>query len=158
MICKKFPPFCGLSFHFIAPVKTGSSEAQKFLILMMSSLSFFFFACAFDVTSKKSLPIPSSQRFTPKYSKKFGSLLLTFETYTHFELSFVYGQSTGLPRWLSGEESACQCRRLRFDPEVGKIPWTRKWQPTPVFLPGKSHGQGSLADYSPWDCKKLHMT
>ena len=42
MICKKFPPFCGLSFHFIAPVKTGSSEAQKFLILMMSSLSFFF--------------------------------------------------------------------------------------------------------------------
>ena len=33
---------------------------------------------------------------------------------------------------------------------VGKIPWRRKWQPTPVFLPGKSHGQRSLAGYSPW--------
>ena len=51
---------------------------------------------------------------------------------------------TGLPRWLSGKESACQCRRYRkrrFSPWVQKIPWRRKWQPTLVFLPGKSHGQ-----------------
>ena len=39
----------------------------------------------------------------------------------------------------------------RFDPWVGKIPWKRKWQPTTVFLPGESHGQGSLVGYSPWD-------
>ena len=48
----------------------------------------------------------------------------------------------GLPRWSSGKESTCQCRRPkrnRFNPWVGKIPWRRKWQPTPVFLPGKSH-------------------
>ena len=45
---------------------------------------------------------------------------------------------------LSGEESACQCRRHRFHPCPGKIPWRRKWQPTPVFLPRKSHGQRSL--------------
>ena len=44
----------------------------------------------------------------------------------------------GLPRWLSGKESTCQCRRPGFDPWVGKIPWRRKWQPTPVFLPGES--------------------
>ena len=37
-----------------------------------------------------------------------------------------------------------------FDPWVGKIPWRRKWQPTPVFLPGKSHGQRGLVGYSPW--------
>ena len=37
---------------------------------------------------------------------------------------------------------------------VGKIPWRRKWQPTPVFLPGKSHGQRSLAGYRPWGCKR----
>ena len=37
-----------------------------------------------------------------------------------------------------------QCRRLRFYPQVGKIPWRRKWQPTPEFLPGKSHGQRRL--------------
>ena len=38
---------------------------------------------------------------------------------------------------------------------MGKIPWRRKWQPTPVFLPGKSHGQRSLVDYSPWGHKEL---
>ena len=53
----------------------------------------------------------------------------------------------GLPRWLSSNESPCQCRRpktLGFNPWVRKIPWRRKWQPTPVFLPGKSHGQRNL--------------
>ena len=40
---------------------------------------------------------------------------------------------------------ANQCRRCRFHPWVGRFPWRRKWQPTPVFLPGKSRGQGSLA-------------
>ena len=46
----------------------------------------------------------------------------------------------GLLWCLSGKESTCQCKRLRFDPWVRKIPWRRKWQPTPVFLPRKSHG------------------
>ena len=41
-----------------------------------------------------------------------------------------------------------------FDPWVRKIPWKRKWQPTPVFLPGKSHGQWSLVGYSQWSCKE----
>ena len=52
------------------------------------------------------------------------------------------------------KESACQSRR-GFDPLVGKIPWRRKWQPTPVFLPGKSHGQRSLVGYSPWGRKRV---
>ena len=56
----------------------------------------------------------------------------------------------GLPRWLSGKEFACQCRRNRFDPWVRKIPWRRKWQSTPVFLPRQSHGQRNLVGYSPW--------
>ena len=47
--------------------------------------------------------------------------------------------SQGLPPWLSRKESTCQCRRPGFNPCVGKIPWRRKWQPTPVLLPGKSH-------------------
>ena len=42
--------------------------------------------------------------------------------------------------------------------QVGKIPWRREWLPTPVFWPGESHGQGSLAGYSPWGCKELDMT
>ena len=55
----------------------------------------------------------------------------------------------GLPQWLSGEKSTCQCRRNRFNPWVRKIPWRRVWQPTPVFLPGESHGQRSLEGYGP---------
>ena len=54
--------------------------------------------------------------------------------------------------------SACQCTRCRFDPWVRKIPWRRKWQPTPVFLPGKFHGQRNLAGYSPWSHKELDTT
>ena len=52
---------------------------------------------------------------------------------------------TVLPRWCSGKGLACQCRRRGFNPWVQKVPWSRKWQPAPVFLPGKSHGQRSLA-------------
>ena len=44
---------------------------------------------------------------------------------------------------------------VKFDPWVGKIPWRRKWQPTPVFLPEKPHGQRILAGYSPWGHKKV---
>ena len=50
----------------------------------------------------------------------------------------------GLHWRLSGKEPVCQCRRCGFDPWVRKIPWRRKWPPTPVFLPGKSHGQRNL--------------
>ena len=64
----------------------------------------------------------------------------------------------GLFWWLSGKKSACQCRRLRFDPWVGKIPWRKKWQLISVFLPGKSDGQRSLVGYSPWGLKELDMT
>ena len=64
----------------------------------------------------------------------------------------------GLPRWLSGIESTCQCRRLWFYPWVGKIPYRRKWQPTLVFLPGKSHGQRILVGYSPRSHKESGTT
>ena len=49
-------------------------------------------------------------------------------------------------------------RRRGFDPWVRKIPWRRKWQPTPVFLPGKSHGQRSLAGYSPCGRQRVRHT
>ena len=45
-----------------------------------------------------------------------------------------------------------------FDPWVGNIPWRRKWQPTPVFLPGEFNGQRSLVGYSPWDSKESDTT
>ena len=61
----------------------------------------------------------------------------------------------GLLRLLSGKESACQCRRCGLDPWLGETPWRRKWQPTPVFFPGKFHGQRSLVGYSPWGDKRI---
>ena len=61
----------------------------------------------------------------------------------------------GLPGWLSGKECACQRRRRRFDPWVGKMPWRRKRQRTPLFLPGKSQGQRNLLGYSPWGRKRV---
>ena len=63
----------------------------------------------------------------------------------------------GLSKWLSGKGSACQCRTRGFDPWVRNIPWRKKWQPTQVFLPWKSHGQKSLVGYSPWGCKKVRQ-
>ena len=65
----------------------------------------------------------------------------------------------GLPGWHSGKESACQSGthwRLGFDSWVREIPWRRKWQPPPVFLPGESHGKKSLVGYCPWGHKELH--
>ena len=73
----------------------------------------------------------------------------------------VMTREEGFSRWFSGKELACQCRRLRrrgLDPWPGKIPWRKKWQLTPVFLPGKHHGQRSLAGYRPWDHKESDMT
>ena len=70
-------------------------------------------------------------------------------------LTFTFHQ------WRSGKESICQCRRRKrrgFDPWVWKIPWRRKWHTTPVFLPGKFHGQRSLEDYSPQGRKESDMT
>ena len=51
-----------------------------------------------------------------------------------------------------------RCRRCSFDPWVRKIPWRRKWQPTLVFLPGKSHRQRNLAGYSSWGYKGSDTT
>ena len=61
----------------------------------------------------------------------------------------------GSPRWRSGKESAGQFRRHVFDPWVRRIPWRREWQPTPVFLPGESHGQRSLGGHGPWSYKRV---
>ena len=74
--------------------------------------------------------------------------------------SFNFGNMhTGLSGRCSGRESAYQCRSLEgLNPWTGKIPWRRKWQPTPVFSPGKFHAQRSLAGYSPWGHKESDTT
>ena len=74
----------------------------------------------------------------------------------HRMIRYTYAQPTrGFPWWLSSKESTCPCRRCGFCPWIGKTPQRRKWKPTLVFLPGKSHGRRSLAGYSPWGCKTV---
>ena len=72
---------------------------------------------------------------------------------------------TELASWLlglvyfycTGSQSLAPCSRLLEKDRVN-LDWSRKWQPTLVFLPGKSHGQGSLAGYCPWGRRELNMT
>ena len=77
----------------------------------------------------------------------FEVMWLTTSSIKHiFRIAFrpIFITLKGLPRGRSGKESSCLCRRRKrwgFSSLVGKIPWSRKWQPTPVFLPEKLHGQ-----------------
>ena len=74
---------------------------------------------------------------------------------------FIYLAVLGFPGGASGKEPICQCRghrRCSFDLWVGKIPWKRERQPTPIFLPGESHGQRSLVGYSPRGHEELDRT
>ena len=67
--------------------------------------------------------------------------------YSNFPLAInVYSTHTHTHTSSDGKRLCLQCRRHRFDPWVGKIPWRRKWQPAPVLLPGESHGQYSRKD------------
>ena len=62
------------------------------------------------------------------------------------------------PGGSDGKASCLQCRRPGFNPRVGKIPWGKEWQSTPILLPGESHGQRSLVGYSPWGRKESDTT
>ena len=81
----------------------------------------------------------------------------------------LFMKLNGFPGGIIGKKkkkkSACQCgrhkrrdKRCGFNPWVGKIPLGRKWQSTPVFLPGKFHGRRKLVGYNPWGAKKLDTT
>ena len=93
---------------------------------------------------------------SPVFKKKktnrvaLGTALYIHLTYHSLLMLSYYHFKVG--RGATGKEPACEgrrCKRCRFDPWVGKIPWRKAWQPTPVFMPGESHGQRSLAGYSP---------
>ena len=105
--------------------------------------------------------------FSPGRSKTMHERMELPETFGKL-LQWVTGSNKILTRWgvprrfsvkKSKTKPACQCRRHRFNTWVKKIPWRRKWQPTPVFLHGKSHWQRGLVDYSPWTGKRVrHKT
>ena len=113
----------------------------------------------------------SQQRWlTPEtYSESQQSVLVwankrspNFSEFLQLKLNAMrYDGQRGFPGGASDKEPVYQCRRYkicRFDPWVRKIPWRRAQQHTPVFLSGESHGQRSLAGYSPWCRKESDMT
>ena len=68
------------------------------------------------------------------------------------------GRRVYFPGGSEDKESACNAGDPAFNPWGGKIPWRRKYQPTPVFLPGEFHGQRSLVGNSPWGPKESDTT
>ena len=96
--------------------------------------------------------ITPSSLWTSPYSLQEENKLVLIKSF-NVSLEIIQCFPAGL------EGSVClQWRKPRFNPWDGKIPWRRKWKPTPVHLPGKSHGWRSLVGYSPWGHKELDMT
>ena len=111
----------------------------------VNKVSFFKHQCV-------SLPV-SPQYFTHQGNCFTQSAVISFtHGFSHHRL--VAQRLKHLP----GMQETRECKRPGFDPWVGKIPWRRKWQPTPVFLPGESHGGRSLVGYSPWGRKESDTT
>ena len=93
------------------------------------------------------------------FPRQTGNLRFSFRSLRRGEWTEVKG-GLGLPQGLSGKESACNAGDAEGVGSIpaGKVPWRRKWQPTPVVLPAKSHGQRSLTGYSPWGRQEADNT
>ena len=91
---------------------------------------------------------------TSHTKSKLSSLFFSSSSSLSFFLSILKGFSGG----ARGKEPTHQCKRRGFSPWVGKIPWRRAWQPSPVFLLGEPLRQRSLVGYSPWGHKESDMT
>ena len=112
-------------------------------------------------TNKKQIELKTKTYCFPNGTSHFtfNTILSDFFLCKHiYAFLYKYSGHQSLSWWLSGKKSTSQCRRCGFNCWIEKIPWRRKWQTTPVFLPGKSHGQRSLAGYSSWGCKESDMT
>ena len=98
--------------------------------------------------------LPAEPRGKPKNTGVSSLSLLQWIFLIHGEVFIL----RGFPDGSVVKEFTCKGRRRIFHPWVGKIPWRREWQSTPVFLPGESHGQRSLVGYSPWGRKESDST
>ena len=124
-----FPPFpqvCSLHLHLNSCLQLGSPVHFSRFYIYTFNIQYLFFLTSLCMTGSRFIHITST------YSISFNGWVIFH---------------CGLP-W-------CLQWRYWFDSWVGKVPQRRKWQPTPVFLPGKSHGQRSLAGYSPWGRKRV---
>ena len=150
LICPQFPVCCHSDTGFI--LKSHSKAKDETFSPLMSFANFtLFYAVQFPekpgavmLTIPITIPGPWSQHTSEVMWWEGQELIHSHLPFPNVTGHLAHHSLQGLPRWLSGKESACQCRRRGFDPGVGKVPWRRKWHPTPVFLPGERHGQRSL--------------
>ena len=113
---------------------------------------------------KKKISISSLCHFPERHEHYFSKIYnVKFNVNYFVRISLIFQVVFSIQWWiclisfLSAEKIIIlQCLRPGFDFWVGKIPWRWKWQPTPVFLPGESHGQKSLTGYSPWVTRARH--
>ena len=153
-LCCSLGPFITsrIDLPFIFPVSSGLSLLPSgFLHLggLRTALYNYIFAKKHQGSFILRLEDTDQTRLVPGAAENIEDML-EWAGEAVRERTLLRGRSKVLPGGASGEEPICQCwnhRRLRFDPWVGKIPWRRAWQPTPIFLPGESHGQRSLASY-----------
>ena len=157
MLCSAETSSCQIIIHFVKTKLQATLWTCK-----LSSAPGPLTALTLIVPGNISLPLTAGKLLASgnaKFKHQFlseGSPGSSRQCCTRGEVRPRYFGFTSAPSWGSGgKESVCWCRRLGFDPSVGNIPWRRKWQPTPVFLPGESHGPRSLVGYSPWGHKRV---
>ena len=128
--------------------KTGSVMSQESISSFLPPYILLKF--------RPSLPLAHKKAFSPPSPPTSHTHTHTHtDTHTALLFTLTFKSNHLLPWWFNGRECACQCSRHELDPWVRKIPWRRKWQPTPVYLPGKSLGKRRLAGYCPWGHKRV---
>ena len=127
-------PLCGIGFSAEASLPVGS--------VCLAGSPVHSPWCPRNVPSRELYP---RSHEVPTRVVCLGKHLLWLQNFLLFSLSLDLFTFLGFSGGTSGKEPTCQCRckRRRFDPWVRKIPWRRAWPPTPVFLPGESHGRRS---------------
>ena len=111
-------------------------------------------------TARRQLSVIHKE-LSPEHNRA-GTLTLEFPAFKTVRNKFLSCNPLSWASQVSSSKESLhqyrRCKRHRFDPWSGMIHWSRKWQPAPVFLSGKFHGQRSLAGYSPWGCNESDMT
>ena len=129
-----------------SPFRSPQGIEESFLSYAVGIISHLFYTSSV-IYVNPSLPIHPPLGIHNLFSTSVTISVLQISS----SVRFFLGGGGCFPGGTTGKEPACQCRRpkrLRFDLWVGKIPWRRAWQTTPLFLPGESHGWRSLAGYS----------
>ena len=148
-----------LSLHFLIDASTWiqpalPSQCIQTYLEIFSIINFVLFL------NIRISPLPWNSQLLVRNESDIASGLFQYQSQcsTFWWLVNQHKFNVGLPRWLSSKESACNARDAGSIPGSGRSPWRRKWQSTPVFLPGKSHGQRSLTGYSLCYRKESDMT